>query len=76
MLLSRPQRIHVIPQAGGCMHGLTENRLEVLESVNRQIKYMKEEMHFMETMLDKMQNEHAQLKGKLKELELFRNQRF
>ncbi|KAL8495679.1 hypothetical protein ACS0TY_019699 [Phlomoides rotata] len=73
VLLSRPQRIHVIPQVG-CMQGLAGNRLEVLDSVNRQIKYMKEEMHFMETLLDKMQNEHAQLKGKLKELELFRNQ--
>ncbi|KAL0429132.1 UNVERIFIED_CONTAM: hypothetical protein Sradi_0539200 [Sesamum radiatum] len=77
VLLSRPQRIHVIPQAD-CMssvRGLTENRGEALASLNKQITYLKEEMHFVETMLEKLQNEHAQLKGKLKDLELFRNQR-
>lgn len=55
------------------MNGI-ENRGDTLASVNRQIKYLKEEMHFAETLLEKMQNEHAQLKGKLRELELFRNQ--
>ncbi|KAI3444798.1 hypothetical protein Pfo_001463 [Paulownia fortunei] len=78
VLLSRPQRIHVIPQADfmSSMHGMSENRGEALASLNKQIKYLKEEMHFVETLLEKMQNEHAQLKGKLKDLELFRNQRF
>lgn len=67
----------MIPQAGctSSMHGMSENRVEVLDTLNRQIKYLKEEMRFVETLLEKMQNEHAQLKGKLKELELFRNQR-
>ncbi|KAH6789609.1 hypothetical protein C2S51_004615 [Perilla frutescens var. frutescens] len=73
VLLSRPQRIHVIPQAG-CMNGM-ENRVEAAASMNRQIKYLKEEMHYVETLLEKIQNEHAQLKGKLRELEVFRNQR-
>ncbi|KAL0397669.1 UNVERIFIED_CONTAM: protein VASCULAR ASSOCIATED DEATH 1, chloroplastic [Sesamum calycinum] len=62
VLLSRPQRIHVIPQAD-CMssvRGLTENRGEALASLNKQIKYLKEEMHFVETMLEKLQNEHTQ----------------
>lgn len=75
VLLSRPQRIHVISQAGGCMNG-NENRGEALASVNRQVKYLKEEMHFVETLLEKMQYEHSQLKGKLRELEVFRNQWF
>ncbi|PIN02631.1 hypothetical protein CDL12_24852 [Handroanthus impetiginosus] len=77
VLLSRPQRIHVIPQAE-CMnslHGMGQNRGEAFASLNRQIKYLKEELHFVETLLEKMQNEHAQLKGKLQDLELFRNQR-
>ncbi|XP_011089290.1 protein VASCULAR ASSOCIATED DEATH 1, chloroplastic [Sesamum indicum] len=77
VLLSRPQRIHVIPQAD-CMssvRGLTENRGEALASLNKQIKYLKEEMYFVETMLEKLHNEHTQLQGKLKDLELFRNQR-
>ncbi|XP_057808329.1 protein VASCULAR ASSOCIATED DEATH 1, chloroplastic [Salvia miltiorrhiza] len=73
VLLSRPQRIHVIPQAG-FTSGM-ENRGEAVASVSRQIKYLKEEMHFVETLLEKMQHEHAQLKGKLRELELFRNHR-
>ncbi|KAG6432294.1 hypothetical protein SASPL_103869 [Salvia splendens] len=68
VLLSRPQRIHVIPQAG-CANGLGNRG----DAVGRQIKYLKEEMHFVETLLEKMQDEHAQLKEKLRELELFRN---
>ncbi|XP_042065415.1 protein VASCULAR ASSOCIATED DEATH 1, chloroplastic-like [Salvia splendens] len=71
VLLSRPQRIHVIPQAG-CTKGMG-NRGDAVASVGRQIKYLKEEMHLVETLLEKMQDEHAQLKEKLRELELFRN---
>ncbi|KAK6119351.1 hypothetical protein DH2020_046907 [Rehmannia glutinosa] len=73
VLLSRPQRIHMIPQAD-CMNRMSENRGEALALLNKQIKYLKEEMNFVETMLEKMQNEHTQLKAKLKDLELFRNQ--
>ncbi|KAK6119353.1 hypothetical protein DH2020_046902 [Rehmannia glutinosa] len=73
VLLSRPQRIHVIPQAD-CMNRMSENRGEALALLNKQIKYLKEEMNFVETMLEKMRNEHTQLKAKLKDLELFRNQ--
>ncbi|KAG8391517.1 hypothetical protein BUALT_Bualt01G0195900 [Buddleja alternifolia] len=74
VLLSRPQRIHVISQSG-FMSGMNENRAEAVATLNKQIKYLKEEMHFVGTLLEKMQYEHEQLKGKLKELELFRNQR-
>lgn len=62
----------MISQAG-CTNGM-ENRVEALASVHRQMKYLKEEMHFMESLLEKMQSEHAQLRGKLRELELLRNQ--
>ncbi|KAL8062376.1 hypothetical protein ABFX02_02G142800 [Erythranthe guttata] len=76
VLLSRPQRIHVIPQQGCMSTGMSESRGEVLASINKQIKYLKEEMHLVETLLEKMRNEHSQIKGKLRDLELFRNQRF
>ncbi|KAL7120966.1 hypothetical protein ACP275_02G154600 [Erythranthe tilingii] len=76
VLLSRPQRIHVIPQQGCTSTGMSESRGEVLASINTQIKYLKEEMHLVETLLEKMRNEHSQIKGKLRDLELFRNQRF
>ncbi|KAL7158407.1 hypothetical protein ABFS83_02G141300 [Erythranthe nasuta] len=76
VLLSRPQRIHVIPQQGCMSTGMSESKGEVLASINTQIKYLKEEMHLVETLLEKMRNEHSQIKGKLRDLELFRNQRF
>ncbi|KAL3613672.1 protein of unknown function (DUF4782) [Castilleja foliolosa] len=72
VLLSRPQRIIVVPQPDYT----SGNSGDALALLNKQIKYLKEEMHFVETMLDKMQNEHSQLKSKLNDLELFRNQRF
>ncbi|KAL3833059.1 hypothetical protein ACJIZ3_007795 [Penstemon smallii] len=79
VLLNRPQRIHVIQHADSTssVHGVAgESRSEeTITLLNKQIKYLKEEMHFMETLLEKMQHEHALLKGKLKDLELFRNQR-
>ncbi|GFP90531.1 gram domain-containing protein 1a [Phtheirospermum japonicum] len=75
VLLSRPQRIVVVPQAS-CTHRMSGNGGEALALLNKQIKYLKEEMNFVETMLDKMQKEHSQLKAKLNDLELFRNQRF
>ncbi|GFQ02491.1 hypothetical protein PHJA_002393000 [Phtheirospermum japonicum] len=75
VLLSRPQRIVVVPQSD-CTHRMSGNGGEALALLNKQIKYLKEEMSFVETMLDKMQNEHSQLKAKLNDLELFRNQLF
>ncbi|KAL6499456.1 protein of unknown function (DUF4782) [Orobanche hederae] len=75
VLLSRPQRIHVIPQAD-CTHRMSGNSGESLALLSKQINYLKEEMHFFETMLERMQNEHSQLKAMLRDLELFRNQGF
>ncbi|KZV46191.1 GRAM domain-containing protein 1A [Dorcoceras hygrometricum] len=73
VLLSRSQQIHVITQGDyhtSSMIGMGSNKAESLASLKRQIKYLREEMHFVETMLEKLQHEHVQLKGKLKELEL------
>ncbi|GER49378.1 GRAM domain family protein [Striga asiatica] len=75
VLLSRPQRILVVPPQGDFGHRTSENGREAMALLNKQIMYLKEELHFVETMLDKMQNEHSQLMAKLKDLELFRNQR-
>ncbi|KAL6494133.1 protein of unknown function (DUF4782) [Orobanche gracilis] len=75
VLLSRPQSIHVIPQAD-FTHRMSGDSGESLALLSKQINYLKEEMHFFETMLERMQNEHSQLKAKLRDLELFRNQGF
>ncbi|XP_073146203.1 protein VASCULAR ASSOCIATED DEATH 1, chloroplastic isoform X2 [Henckelia pumila] len=75
ILLSRPQQIQVITQGDHhtrSMIGMTANKADALTSLKKQIKYLREEMHFIETMLEKLQYEHSQLKGKLKELELWR----
>ncbi|KAL3651129.1 protein of unknown function (DUF4782) [Castilleja foliolosa] len=76
VLLSRPQRIVVVPQSDYCTHKMNGNGGEALALLNTQIKYLKEEMNFVETILDKLQTEHSQLKAKLNDLELFGNQRF
>lgn len=76
ILLSRPQQIQVLTQGDhhtSSMIGMTANKAETLASLKKQIKYLREEMHFVETMLEKMQHEHAHLKRKLQELELWRN---
>ncbi|XP_051121248.1 protein VASCULAR ASSOCIATED DEATH 1, chloroplastic [Andrographis paniculata] len=70
-LLSRPQRIVMIPQSSD--YTSENSRETAASSLNRQIKYLKEEMEFVETMLDRLQKEHGRLKGKLRELEVFRN---
>ncbi|XP_022856453.1 protein VASCULAR ASSOCIATED DEATH 1, chloroplastic [Olea europaea var. sylvestris] len=74
VLLSRPQRIHLIPQADG-MSGMHRggDRAETLGLLDRQMKILKEEMHVVEALLEKMQHEHTLLKRKLKDLEISRN---
>lgn len=76
ILLSRPQQIQVLTQGDhhtSSMIGMTANKAETLASLKKQIKYLREEMHFIETMLEKMQHEHAHLKRRLQELEPWRN---
>ncbi|CAI9765146.1 unnamed protein product [Fraxinus pennsylvanica] len=74
VLLSRPQRIHLIPQAEG-MSGMYRggDRAETLTLLDKQMKILKEEMHVVEALLEKMQHEHTLLKRKLKDLEILRN---
>ncbi|CAI9770357.1 unnamed protein product [Fraxinus pennsylvanica] len=69
VLLSRPQQIHLIPQADS-MSGMY--RGETLILLDKQMKIL-EEMHVVETLLEKMQHEHTLLKRKLKDLEILRN---
>lgn len=74
-LLSRPQQIHVIPQADWMYignRGASERGVEIA-MLDKQIKHLKEEMYMVETLLEKMQREHALLKLKLNDLELVRN---
>ncbi|KAL3537077.1 hypothetical protein ACH5RR_000443 [Cinchona calisaya] len=70
-LLSRPQQIHVIPQADwmySINRGASERGVEIA-LLDKQIKHLKEEMRMVETLLEKMQQEHALLKLKLSDLE-------
>ncbi|KAI5647504.1 hypothetical protein M9H77_33509 [Catharanthus roseus] len=76
VLLSRPQQIQLIPQPdyiASLNRGLSEREVENA-LIDKQIKNLKDEMHLFETFLDKMQQEHALLKVKLKDLELLRQQ--
>lgn len=70
-LLSRPQQIHVVPQADwmySLNRGASESGVEIA-LLDKQIKHLKEELHMVETLLDKMQHEHALLKLRLSDLE-------
>ncbi|KAL2477877.1 Protein VASCULAR ASSOCIATED DEATH 1 [Forsythia ovata] len=75
VLLSRPQRIHLIPQADGMSGGMYRggDKAETLTLLDKQLKILKEEMHVVEALLEKMQHEHTLLKRKLKDLEILRN---
>ncbi|KAL3516853.1 hypothetical protein ACH5RR_023755 [Cinchona calisaya] len=75
-LLSRPQQIHVIPQADwmySLKRGASERDGEIA-LLDKQIKHLKEELHMVETRLELMQHEYALLKLKLSDLELIRKQ--
>ena len=70
-LLSRPQQIHVVPQADwmySINRGASESGGEIA-LLDKQITHLKEELHMVETLLDKMQHEHALLKLRLSDLE-------
>ncbi|KAL3813739.1 hypothetical protein ACJIZ3_015007 [Penstemon smallii] len=60
MQISIPLLLNNRPQANlsSSMVGTGENRSEALVSVLKQMKYLKEEMRVMETLLDKLQHEH------------------
>lgn len=74
VLLGRPQHVHVIPQ-GDCassMYRLGEMGVDTLSFLDKKINHLKDEMLMVETLLDKMQQEHALLKTKLGEFERLR----
>lgn len=71
VLLSRPQQIHIVPQ-GDHMYKRNVGDAETAAMLDRQISHLKEEMLMVETLLDKMQQEHALLKMKLKDLDFRR----
>lgn len=75
VLLGRPQHVHVIPQ-GYCassIYRLGETGVDTLSFLDKKINHLKDEMLMVETLLDKMQQEHTLLKTKLKEFEHLRN---
>lgn len=74
VLLGRPQHVHVIPQ-GDCassMYRLGETGVDTLGFLDKKINHLKDEMLMVETLLDKMQQEHTLLKTKLEEFEHLR----
>ncbi|XP_059313012.1 protein VASCULAR ASSOCIATED DEATH 1, chloroplastic [Lycium ferocissimum] len=74
VLLSRPQHVHVIPQGdfAGSMYRLGETGVDTLAFLDKKINHLKDEMLMVETLLDKMQQEHTLLKTKLEEFEHLR----
>ncbi|CAL5411222.1 unnamed protein product [Camellia sinensis] len=76
MLLSRPQQVQLIPQPDymSTMCSLSERMPETMAWVEKRIGHLKDEMHVIETLLEKMQHEHTFLKAQLKDLEYFRRQ--
>ncbi|GMP42978.1 hypothetical protein CsSME_00012528 [Camellia sinensis var. sinensis] len=83
MLLSRPQQVQLIPQPDymSTMCSLSERMPETMAWVEKRIDHLKDEMHVietllekMQTLLEKMQHEHTFLKAQLKDLEYLRRQ--
>ncbi|KAL7254186.1 hypothetical protein ACSBR1_008565 [Camellia fascicularis] len=76
MLLSRPQQVQLIPQPDymSTMCSLSERMPETMAWVEKRIDHLKDEMHMIETLLEKMQHKHTFLKAQLKDLEYFRRQ--
>ncbi|CAL5331442.1 unnamed protein product [Camellia sinensis] len=83
MLLSRPQQVQLIPQPDymSTMCSLNERMPETMAWVEKRIDHLKDEMHVietlpekMQTLLEKMQHEHTFLKAQLKDLEYLRRQ--
>lgn len=78
LLLSRPQNIHVISQAdylSGLGSGAGERSPEAVAWLEKRLYHLKDEMTMVETRLERMRLEHAQLKEQLRELEHINNQR-
>ncbi|XP_055817565.1 protein VASCULAR ASSOCIATED DEATH 1, chloroplastic [Solanum dulcamara] len=74
VLLGRPQHVHVISQgdSASSMYRLGETAFDTLSFLDKKINHLKDEMLMVETLLDKMQQEHTLLKTKLEEFEHLR----
>lgn len=75
VLLSRPQQIHVVPQANylNSMNVRPTEGAETMLLLDKQISHLKEELRMVETLLEKMQLQHALLKAQLQDLSVLRN---
>lgn len=77
VLLTRPQQVHLIPQADftGAHTGINERMPEMMMAwLEKRIHHLKEEMLTIETLLETMRHEHTFLKAQLNDLEHFRKQ--
>ncbi|CAN4125954.1 unnamed protein product [Withania somnifera] len=74
VLLGRPQHVHVIPQgdSASSVYRFRETGVDTLNFLDKKINHLRDEMLMVETLLDKMQQEHTLLKTKLKEFEHLR----
>ncbi|KAK4379484.1 hypothetical protein RND71_001346 [Anisodus tanguticus] len=73
VLLGRPQHVHVIPE-GDFGSNMYRTGVDTLAFLDKKINHLKDEMLMVETLLDKMQQEHTLLKTKLEEFEHLRKQ--
>ncbi|KAA8520438.1 hypothetical protein F0562_014694 [Nyssa sinensis] len=71
LLLARPQQIQVIPQAHCTSNALGDRGAETVAWLEKRMHHLKDEMHMVETLLEKMRHENALLKAQLKDLENF-----
>lgn len=74
-MLARPQQIHVIPQANylSSMNVRPAEGAETMLLLDKQINHLKEEMRMVETLLEKMQLQHALLKAQLQDVSVLRD---
>ncbi|GAB4844281.1 GRAM domain-containing protein [Ancistrocladus abbreviatus] len=78
VLLSRPQQIHVIPQADHITAmGIrsSQSTAEAMAWLEKRIYLLKDEMLVVEAQLDRMRHEQRLLKAQLKDLERLSKQR-
>uniref|UniRef100_A0A175YDZ2 VASt domain-containing protein n=1 Tax=Daucus carota subsp. sativus TaxID=79200 RepID=A0A175YDZ2_DAUCS len=70
VLLARPQQIHVVPQANylSSMNVGPAEEAKTMLLLDKQISHLKEEMLMVETLLEKMQLQHALLKAQLQDV--------
>lgn len=78
VLLARPQQIHVIPQANylssmNVRPGEGALSTGTMLLLDKQISHLKEEMRMVETLLEKMQLQHALLKAQLQDVSVLRD---